>query len=765
MAMQGTLQIKTTELSVDWTPMVPIFPETMRRNVMYNNNQIGRSTNGTAPTATVTSSTNLNINGNAYHQMGDPFCMEATNNTYIFNPNDFEDIQWMTRPDSNWLLDNGGDTYGHQNIVKAEPVEPPQINNIPGPNHTYVHPNQNIVKQERVETPNENVLPDDGDHYRAFVHQNLVKQERVESPDAINLPGGSDHLYGYQGTINIERIEPLHVNNQPGPGNHIFQPQIMVKNERMEPVHTNDLPYVNDHTYVDQNIVKNERIETPLANNFPGMGNHTYGAVDGPENRVKMERVEPVQANNPPGPRDGHEMNYNIFDFMDDIYPAGSNYTNNYYPPSGVSYNRKNVTANTNNMKVAASGSGITIRNVNQLNAAPTATATTAERPNAVPMRTHFGNVLEAGISPFGSGTALRNFNNILAAPTATVTVAATSNNPDIDIDAFLNEYLPTERAPLPPIDIDQARINEIKAFLNDDWNATVNNVNNLPNNRRKNNPNAPRATAPAIQPPINNKRRAPADGFLEFATNPQIKRSRIALQPQRTDNVIYGQFQNNVMYPPANQPAVQPHNGHGNVNRNKNQLRLQVNNFQISEFIDLTENTTPEGTVPKMGHLEKPVSANYLQLLQMEESMGIVPNCEEFECTICFTAVVEKEGVMLRNCLHSFCRECISQLIVVNEPCDVKCPFIENDKICGEELQDREIRGLLTKEQYEEYLVKSLRTAENTAADAFHCRQPNCTGWIFYDPNVTRFYCPTCGAINCIQCKVSRTAIFKSSK
>lgn len=173
-----------------------------------------------------------------------------------------------------------------------------------------------------------------------------------------------------------------------------------------------------------------------------------------------------------------------------------------------------------------------------------------------------------------------------------------------------------------------------------------------------------------------------------------------------------------------------------------------QENNWS---FVDLTLDATLE-----IINETEPAADNYNKLLQLEEANGVIPNFEEFDCAICFTSVDEREGVMLRNCLHTFCRECIGQLIVVNEPCDVKCPFIQGDEICNEVLQDREIRELLTKEQYEDYLVKSLRSAENTAPDAFHCRTPNCTGWTFHDRRVTKFECPVCRASNCISCKVS---------
>ena len=46
----------------------------------------------------------------------------------------------------------------------------------------------------------------------------------------------------------------------------------------------------------------------------------------------------------------------------------------------------------------------------------------------------------------------------------------------------------------------------------------------------------------------------------------------------------------------------------------------------------------------------------NYVQLLTLMER-NLIPNEEQFECPICLTDIEEEKGVLLRECLHSFCR------------------------------------------------------------------------------------------------------------
>lgn len=61
-------------------------------------------------------------------------------------------------------------------------------------------------------------------------------------------------------------------------------------------------------------------------------------------------------------------------------------------------------------------------------------------------------------------------------------------------------------------------------------------------------------------------------------------------------------------------------------------------------------------GVVPRRQALEAERLKNFQQLLQLEEEV-LVPNREVLECRICYQRVAPGEGVLLRECLHNFCR------------------------------------------------------------------------------------------------------------
>ena len=46
----------------------------------------------------------------------------------------------------------------------------------------------------------------------------------------------------------------------------------------------------------------------------------------------------------------------------------------------------------------------------------------------------------------------------------------------------------------------------------------------------------------------------------------------------------------------------------------------------------------------------------NYHNILQAMDQK-LLPNQEEFECSVCYLEVDKGEGVMLRECLHNFCK------------------------------------------------------------------------------------------------------------
>ena len=52
------------------------------------------------------------------------------------------------------------------------------------------------------------------------------------------------------------------------------------------------------------------------------------------------------------------------------------------------------------------------------------------------------------------------------------------------------------------------------------------------------------------------------------------------------------------------------------------------------------------------------------LSILYSCENMELVSNLKPFVCGICFSRIPEFDGIVLRECLHEFCRDCLIQLI-----------------------------------------------------------------------------------------------------
>lgn len=83
--------------------------------------------------------------------------------------------------------------------------------------------------------------------------------------------------------------------------------------------------------------------------------------------------------------------------------------------------------------------------------------------------------------------------------------------------------------------------------------------------------------------------------------------------------------------------------------------------------------------------------STTYLELLNLDNA-GVVANVDPFECTICFNEYEVGEGVVLRDCLHIFCKECLSYAIQYCEEPEVKCPYKDTDYSCEMVLQVTDI-------------------------------------------------------------------------
>lgn len=71
-----------------------------------------------------------------------------------------------------------------------------------------------------------------------------------------------------------------------------------------------------------------------------------------------------------------------------------------------------------------------------------------------------------------------------------------------------------------------------------------------------------------------------------------------------------------------------------------------------------------------------------YLELCHLETT-GYITNLEPFECCICFLEYGKGEGAVLRECLHTFCKECLANTVEHCDEPEVKCPYIDKDYSC----------------------------------------------------------------------------------
>lgn len=107
--------------------------------------------------------------------------------------------------------------------------------------------------------------------------------------------------------------------------------------------------------------------------------------------------------------------------------------------------------------------------------------------------------------------------------------------------------------------------------------------------------------------------------------------------------------------------------------------------------------------------------SKHYQELLDLESAKGVIPNIRSVECVTCLKRIEKNAGVILRNCLHSFCKPCLVRTIKHSRETEIKCPCTNDRRICGKPLEDREIEALLTKKEFEVYLNRVLFDAENS--------------------------------------------------
>uniref|UniRef100_A0A8D8DMF6 RanBP-type and C3HC4-type zinc finger-containing protein 1 n=2 Tax=Culex pipiens TaxID=7175 RepID=A0A8D8DMF6_CULPI len=106
----------------------------------------------------------------------------------------------------------------------------------------------------------------------------------------------------------------------------------------------------------------------------------------------------------------------------------------------------------------------------------------------------------------------------------------------------------------------------------------------------------------------------------------------------------------------------------------------------------------------------------------------------------------------MLASCLgcgepqkmaNVFCDVCLIRTIKSTiHNVQVHCPQSQGDQRCSTLLQEREIRSLLSCEDFARYERKCLEFAEGGNDSSIHCFTENCKGWIVVDGFVDSFVC-----------------------
>ena len=77
------------------------------------------------------------------------------------------------------------------------------------------------------------------------------------------------------------------------------------------------------------------------------------------------------------------------------------------------------------------------------------------------------------------------------------------------------------------------------------------------------------------------------------------------------------------------------------------------------------------------------------------EEETALAPNAEAIDCPICLMAVPTRVGVTLRDCLHSFCKDCLAHVIEFSDEAAVGCPYRDESYACPATIQQREIKAV----------------------------------------------------------------------
>eukprot|EP01062_Namystynia_karyoxenos_P031284 TRINITY_DN23216_c0_g1_i1.p1 TRINITY_DN23216_c0_g1~~TRINITY_DN23216_c0_g1_i1.p1 ORF type:complete len:401 (+),score=59.94 TRINITY_DN23216_c0_g1_i1:76-1278(+) len=187
----------------------------------------------------------------------------------------------------------------------------------------------------------------------------------------------------------------------------------------------------------------------------------------------------------------------------------------------------------------------------------------------------------------------------------------------------------------------------------------------------------------------------------------------------------------------------------------------------ELADFGGITVEAARQHLAATGGDMRAAKQAVLLATLPQEEvqkldipatRQPLMSNAAPFDCPVCFCPAASGEGVLVRACGHSFCRECTEAH--VREQLEgggtglVTCPA----QGCLRFFEHRELRALAGADSLGKLDRRALE--QGAAADpTMHlCPTPDCTyivSWAGEQDGAPRCQCPLCGQSTCLACGV----------
>lgn len=139
------------------------------------------------------------------------------------------------------------------------------------------------------------------------------------------------------------------------------------------------------------------------------------------------------------------------------------------------------------------------------------------------------------------------------------------------------------------------------------------------------------------------------------------------------------------------------------------NDIYESLDSFKFEEEPEEVPNEKSPVVVAVADELSEPIEQEY-EILQRFDEFAYVRNVEEFKCSMCLKMIAPLEGIVLRECIHEFCTQCLFEYICTVDKITVKCPYKSDAYNCNEFVQHRDLRAILPEIQFNSLLDDSIR-------------------------------------------------------